>query len=120
MIGDLGSQVEQTSSVDQKRLPSLDLGGAVNARSSETEASVDMGVEANGHSSKNHQSYDETNSDLHGNHTMPQFPEDTNSVIDVFGADHDGHLIVKDRFWTIFCKEVSLKPAGNLSLHNHR
>ena len=118
MIGDLGSQVEQTSGIEQRSLPSLNLGGVVNGRSSEAEASVHMGVvhgqRANGSSSKG---YDRTvsvsESDLYGNNNMPHVSEDPNSLLAAIGADKDGHLVVKDRFWSVFCKEVSLKPAKN-------
>ena len=108
MIGDLGSQVERTGSGDHDRRPSLNSGGAVNGKSSQAEASVDMDViYANGHRPE---TCAETLRDSHSNLTR------TNSVVGAVGADKDGHLIVKDRFWTIFCKEVSLKPAKHPSL----
>lgn len=116
MIGDLGSQVEQTSSIEQKRLPSVDLGGLVNGRSSEAEESVDVGVvhwqPVNGNSSRtNDETLRDSNLSLYGHSNMPQVSEDSHSLLGAVGADKDGHLVVKDSFWSVFCKEVSLKPA---------
>ena len=121
MIGDLDSQVERNNGIEQRSLPSVDLGGVVNGRSSEAEASGDMGVvheqRANGISSKGHdRTVSVSDSDLYGNDNMPHVSEDPNSVVGAVCADKDGHLVVKDRFWSVFCKEVSLKPAKYLPL----
>ncbi|MDI1488019.1 MAG: hypothetical protein OHK93_007293 [Ramalina farinacea] len=37
---------------------------------------------------------------------MPQVSEDSHSLLGAVGADKDGHLVVKDSFWSVFCKEV--------------
>lgn len=121
MIGDLGSQVEQTGSVEQRRLPSLNSGDAVSGKSSEVKALVDMGFvygqPVNGNSSRtNDETLRESNPNLYGNSNIPQVYEVPNSLLGAVGADKDGHLVVKDRFWSVFCKEVSLKPAKHPSL----
>ena len=116
MIGDLGSQVERTSGVDPNRLPSANSAGVINGVSSEADTSVDMdfvyGQQPDGNSSKSYdRSVPVSDSDMYGNNNMPHVTDNLESVAGAVGADKDGHLVVKDRFWSVFCKEVSLKPA---------
>ena len=105
MVGDLGSQVEQVATANQGSHPSDNPTNATTASSSE-QGWQDYELDPYGQSA----SQDPRNTrEVQLGFGVPDIPSESPQDSDEFGElvlASDGDLVVADRFWTVFCKEV--------------
>ena len=116
MIGDLGSQVEHTTAVNEGGHlveSSLTTMNATSAASSEI-GWPDYGLARYGQTAYGNPSttLDEVQNSDRGNDTseFPQTSDQSTSLV----VTNNGDLVVNDRFWTVFCKEVSSSAAHGI------
>lgn len=112
MVGDLGSQVEHAAAMDQDHDGEQSTGssttapavvGAVSSEMSWPDHRLGLHYQSTVGGSQrmtHHELRDTT--DRRASAEEPQALDDDGDLIEV----DDGDLIVKDRFWTVFCKEV--------------
>ena len=109
MVSDLGSQVEHVAAVDQGSQPvenSTSVTIAAGVTSSETaRADHQLGAHsesAKGNSRTTHEELETSPGMEYGIGYPSQKLEDIGDLV----VANDGDLLVRDRFWTVFCKEV--------------
>ena len=114
MVGDLGSQVEHVTAASEGDHPAESSLSAINttsAASSET-GWPDYGLARYGQTAYGNPSttLDEVrtgSSRANDTSESPQISDQSSSLV----VTDNGDLVVDDRFWTIFCKEVSFMLA---------
>ena len=123
MVGDLGSQVEHAAAVNEGDDP---VDGLVNARNTTIAASSETAWPNSGLAHYSQTAYGNPSTTVDEVQTgssrandfseSPQIPNQSESLV----VTNNGDLVVDDRFWTVFCKEVSSTAAhGILELGVH-
>lgn len=116
MVGDLGSQVEHAAVVSQPNRPGEISTSATSAASA---TSSDTGWPDNllaFHSQSATGDPRTARDELQTDSSMEKGTSESPQVSDGFGdlaVSRDGDLVIEDRFWTVFCKEVcsTVAPA---------
>ena len=110
MVGDLGSQVEHAtaaSEVDHPAESSLSATNTMSAASSETgwpdDPLTGYGQIAYGNPSATLDEVHTGSNRANDTSESPQFSDQPGGLV----GTNNGDLVVDDRFWTVFCKEVS-------------
>ncbi|KAF6233405.1 hypothetical protein HO173_008337 [Letharia columbiana] len=106
MVGDLGSQVEHATAVNQENHPVEKSTSTTSVTLSET-AGLDHPLALNSQSASGNPPT--TRDGMQTDSGMAKGTPDSGPVSDELGelvVAHDGDLVVADRFWTVFCKEV--------------
>ncbi len=117
MVGDLGSQVEHASAVNEGDHPVESSVGATNTTSA---ASSETGWSDHGHARYSRSAYSDRRTTLDEVGTDSSRTNDTSEstqTSDQSGGlvvTNNGDLVVDDRFWTVFCKEVSSSAAHGI------
>ena len=117
MVGDLGSQVEHAAAVSEGDHPMespLTATNTTSAASSET-AWPDYGLArydqtAYGNPSTTLDEIQTVSSRANDTSDLPQISDESSGLV----VTHNGDLVVDDRFWTVFCKEVSSSAAHGI------
>lgn len=114
MVGDLGSQVEHAAAVSEGDHP---LESSVSATMATTAASRETNWPGYGTARSRQIAYDNSRTTLDEMQTRsseandtaepPQISDRSRSLV----VTNDGDIVVDDRFWTVFCKEVSSMAA---------
>ena len=123
MVGDLGSQVEHAAAVsegDHSVESSLSATNATSAASNET-VWPDYGLPRYGQTAYSNPStaLDEIqrgSSRANDASEFPQISDESSGLL----VTHNGDLVVDDRFWTVFCKEVSSGVAHDIFVRPSR
>lgn len=111
MVGDLGSQVEHATAVNQENHPVEKSTSTTSVTLSET-AGLDHPLALNSQSASGNPPT--TRDGMQTDSGMAKGTPDSGPVSDELGelvVAHDGDLVVADRFWTVFCKEVCSSSA---------
>ena len=117
MVGDLGSQVEHVAAVSEDDHP---VDGSVSARNTMRAASSETGWPNSGLARYSQTAYGNPSTTLDEMHASSSRANDTSEspqISDQSGAlvvTNNGDLVVDDRFWTVFCKEVSSSAAHGI------
>lgn len=117
MVGDLGSQVELAAAVSQGSRPVEISASLSSSTSSDTDHRLALHSQAANGGPRTTSNEVSTDSD------MEQRTSESSQVSDELGElvlAGDGDLVVKDRFWTVFCKEVCSTCAPFFSFFNVR
>ena len=127
MVGDLGSQVEHVAAVNEDDLPLESLVSAANATSATPSETVrpDHGLARNsqtvyGNPRMTLDDVDTASSGANDALESSQVSNQSGGLV----VTNNGDIVVDDRFWTVFCKEVSpsaahgifARRAGSLSM----
>ena len=117
MVGDLGSQVEHASAVNEGDHPVESLVSATNTSSAASSENSwpDHGVARHSRSTygDSRTTLDEmrvSSSRANDTSESPQTSEQSAGLV----ITNNGDLVVDDRFWTVFCKEVSSSAAHGI------
>ena len=117
MVGDLGSQVEHVAAVNENDHPLESLVSAANATSvapSETER-PDYRLALNNQTvyGNPRMTLDEVDTASSGANDAPESPQVSDQSRGLV-VTNNGDIVVDDRFWTVFCKEVSSSAAHGI------
>ena len=117
MVGDLGSQVEHAAAVSEGHHPMESSVGATNATSAASDEIVwpDDGFTRHSQtaSSNPRTALDEVqtgSSRTKDTSESPQVSDQSRGLV----VTNNGEIVVDDRFWTVFCKEVSSSAAHGI------
>ena len=117
MVGDLGSQVEHAAAASEDDHPVDD---SVSARNTMSAASSETGWPNSGLARYSQTAYGNPSTTLdemqagssraNGTSESPQISDQSGGLV----VTNNGDLVVDDRFWTVFCKEVSSTAAHGI------
>ena len=114
MVGDLGSQVEHATAVSQGNHPEA---SSTSATSGETgRPDYRLALHSQSATGNTRLTGDGVRSDscmATGTSESPHVSDESGELVT---ATSDGNLVVGDRFWTLFCKEVCSRSAPLFAL----
>lgn len=110
MVGDLGSQVELAAAVSQDDHPVEGSASVTSATSSETVHRLALQSQSASSSGEPRTTCDEVQTGSDVEKRTSESPQASDEFGELVVAS-EGDLVVKDRFWTVFCKEVCSSSA---------
>ena len=117
MVGDLGSQVEHAAAVSEGHHPLESSVGATNAMSAASDEIVwpDHGFARHSQIAYSNPptALDEVQTGSSGTKDTSESPQVSDQSRGLV-VTNNGEIVVDDRFWTLFCKEVSYSAAHSI------